>query len=100
MFFQHDSHEVSDAAKAGQLQALDDFVTANKDSSSAVVVRGFASPEGTAAHNLQLAHDRADATIAVLVSKGVTTAERAEGGVLDGPSGDFPKLRRADITFS
>lgn len=100
LFFQHDSSTVSDAAKAGQLAALDDFITANIDGTTAVVVRGFASPEGTAEHNIQLAHDRADAAIAQLITKGVTTATRQEGGVLSGPPGDYPKLRRADITFS
>ncbi|UJP08936.1 hypothetical protein L2X99_10635 [Microbacterium sp. KUDC0406] len=63
------------------------------------VVRGYASPEGTAGFdNVALARDRATNTAAYLNAHGIT-AGTAEGGVLPGAEGDYPRLRRADMSF-
>lgn len=87
-----------DPAAAG-VTALDAVVTTAKAAgATGAVVRGYASPEGTATHNVDLAHRRADAVIAHLGTLGLT-ATRAEGGVLAGAPGDYPKLRRADVAF-
>lgn len=97
--FALDNHDLTVAPASTELAALDATVDEAKTAKvKSAVVRGYASPEGTATHNVQLAHDRADAVIAHLTSKGVT-ATRAEGGVLAGQPGDYPQLRRADVAF-
>ncbi len=98
--FALDKDDLTIAPAPADVTALDAVVvTALAASVTGAVVRGYASPEGTAAHNIDLAHRRADAVIAHLATKGVT-ATRAEGGVLAGAAGDFPKLRRADVAFT
>ncbi len=98
--FAHDEDDLTVAPAPADVTALDALVTTAKEAgATGAVVRGFASPEGTAAHNVDLAHRRADAVIAHLATLSLT-ATRAEGGVLAGAPGDFPKLRRADVAFT
>jgi hypothetical protein len=105
-FFAHDSSELQDlppgaGAVTDQMEAIVDAIAAaTAQGASAITVRGYASPEGTAAHNIQLAHDRADALIGLLTAGGLSGVVRAEGGVLAGPQGDWPRLRRADATIT
>ena len=100
MHFALDKDDLTIAPAPADVTAQDAVVaTAVTAGVTGAVVRGYASPEGTAAHNIDLAHRRADAVIAHLATKGVT-ATRAEGGVLAGAAGDFPKLRRADVAFT
>lgn len=98
--FAHDEDDLTLAPAPADVTALDALVVkATEAGGTGAVVRGYASPEGTAAHNVDLAHRRADAVIAHLATRGLT-ATRAEGGVLAGAPGDYPKLRRADVAFS
>ena len=98
--FALDKDDLTIAPAPAEVTALDALVTKAKDAgATGAVVRGYASPEGTAAHNIDLAHRRADAVIAHLQTKGIT-ATRAEGGVLAGAPGDYPQLRRADVAFT
>lgn len=98
--FALDKDDLTIAPAAAEVTALDAVVTKAKEAGvTGAVVRGYASPEGTPAHNIDLAHRRADAVIAHLATKGVT-ATRAEGGVLAGSPGDYPQLRRADVAFT
>ncbi len=98
--FALDKDDLTIAPAPAEVTALDAVVAkAVTAGVTGAVVRGYASPEGTAAHNIDLAHRRAEAVIAHLATKGVT-ATRAEGGVLAGAAGDFPKLRRADVAFT
>ena len=101
IFFAFDSHQVSDAAKAGQLAALQSFLDDGKAAgATGVTVRGYASPEGDGAHNQQLASARADAVAAKVGDDDGPPATTAPGGVLAGGTGDFPKLRRADLELT
>ncbi|MFE6995735.1 OmpA family protein [Microbacterium sp. NPDC057659] len=86
--------------KPDQKAGLDAILTEVKaGGATGAVVRGYASPEGTAGFdNVALARDRATNTAAYLTAHGVP-ATTAEGGVLPGGTGDYPKLRRADMTF-
>jgi outer membrane protein OmpA-like peptidoglycan-associated protein len=98
--FALDQDDLTIAPAAAEVTALDALVTKAKEAgATGAVVRGYASPEGTPTHNIDLAHRRADTVMAHLATTGVT-ATRAEGGVLAGAPGDFPKLRRADIAFT
>jgi outer membrane protein OmpA-like peptidoglycan-associated protein len=101
VFFELDKTDINDASGAGQVNSLDLFILdATAHDAENVVVRGYASPEGPKTHNVDLAHARADAVIAHLIQEGLLGATRAEGGVLTGPPGDYPRLRRADISLS
>ena len=78
-----------------------EFVTKAKAAGAkAITIKGFASPEGTAAHNQTLAGQRGDKVRASLDTKfadATIVVTAAVGGTLSGQSTQFPRLRRADI---
>jgi outer membrane protein OmpA-like peptidoglycan-associated protein len=103
MFFNFDSPALVDHTNegqgVGQLAKLQTFATnAQAARTTAITINGFASPEGDAAHNAQLAHNRAVSVQQVLqpllpgvaITLGVT-------GTLAGDPSQFPSLRRADV---
>jgi outer membrane protein OmpA-like peptidoglycan-associated protein len=101
-FFNLDKTDLVDATaegRSGQTARIAEFVTAAKAfKATAVLVRGYASPEGTQARNFELVDLRAKALADALRAKlpGVTVST-ATGGVVSGPpSSQFPELRRAD----
>ena len=69
VFFAFDSSNLEDSSK--------DVLNTIKEGST-VTITGFASPEGTAEHNLKLSQDRADAVKAYLENRGVKV-ESAQG---------------------
>ena len=98
--FALDSTSLTVPPASTELPALTAAATAAKAAhATGATIRGFASPEGPAAHNVDLARNRAAAVVAHLGTVGVT-ATAAEGGVLPGASGDYPALRRADVQFT
>jgi outer membrane protein OmpA-like peptidoglycan-associated protein len=105
-FFDLDKVDLVDATgegRAGQTARIDAWVTAAKAfKATTVVVRGYASPEGTTQRNHELVRDRAKALAAKLRTAlpGVTVTE-AVGGIVSGPpSSEFPELRRADADIT
>lgn len=105
IFFNLDKTDLVDATNegqgTGQNAKLDSFVTGAKDAkATAISVRGFASPEGDAAHNATLAASRAATIKTALDSKladpSIVVTVLA-GRTLSGSTSDFPKLRRTDI---
>ena len=100
IYFNFDHAEVPDATAEGvgsdQNHKLDAFMTnAITAHATAVTVRGYASPEGTPAHNATLAQNRADAVKAILDAK-LPGVVAVGGGTLNGPPSEYPPLRRAD----
>lgn len=95
--------ETTAEGRTGQIQRIADFVTAAKAfKATAVLVRGFASPEGTDARNFELVKQRADTLAAKLRADlpGVSVST-ATGGIVSGPpSSQFPELRRADVVVT
>ena len=110
VFFNLDKVDLVDVTaegRSGQDKAIDDFVAAAKAcKATAVLVRGYASPEGTMQRNRELVGKRADALAAALRSKlnGATpsvTVTTAFGGVISGPpSQQYPELRRAEAAVT
>jgi outer membrane protein OmpA-like peptidoglycan-associated protein len=102
VFFNLDKTDLVDATaegRSGQTARIADFVEKAKAfKATAVLVRGYASPEGTEQRNYKLVELRAKALADALRAKlpGVTVST-ATGGVVSGPpSSQFPELRRAD----
>ncbi len=105
VFFQKDKTDIVDAppsgAATGQVAVIAEWVAKAKAAkASAITIRGFASPEGTEAHNTGLVADRAAALKSRLEAEGLTGVTVSPGGILAGQTGEFPKLRRADATVT
>lgn len=105
-FFNLDKTDLVDATaegRAGQTARISAYVTAAKAfKATAIVVRGYASPEGTVTRNHALVKQRAEALAARLRTDlpGVTVTT-AVGGIVSGPpSSEFPELRRADADIT
>ena len=105
IFFNFDKSDIVDQTNEGlgnaQKDAITTFVTKAKAAGAkAITVKGFASPEGTAAHNQTLAGQRGGKVKASLDTKfadATIVVAAVVGGTLSGQSTQFPRLRRADI---
>jgi outer membrane protein OmpA-like peptidoglycan-associated protein len=95
--------ETTAEGRTGQTQRIADFVAQAKAfKATAVLVRGYASPEGTEQRNFELVAKRAEALATKLRAElpGVTVST-ATGGIVSGPpSSQFPELRRADAVVT
>jgi outer membrane protein OmpA-like peptidoglycan-associated protein len=105
-FFNLDKTDLVDVTaegRAGQSARITAYVAAAKAyKATAIVVRGYASPEGTVARNHELVKLRAEA-LATQLRTGLpgVTVTTAVGGIVSGPpSSEFPELRRADADIT
>ncbi len=95
-YFEVDKFELP-VAREGSIEAVATYVMANP--TSMVVVSGYHDPTGDAAHNEELAKQRAQAVKAALMAAGVTEAqiEMVKPVVTTG-SGDLAEARRVEVT--
>jgi outer membrane protein OmpA-like peptidoglycan-associated protein len=106
VFFNLDKTDIVDSTnegRAGQNARIAAFVAAAKAfKATAILVRGYASPEGSASHNAKLVKDRADVVAAKLRADlpGVSITTAVGGTVSGPPSSEFPELRRGDAEIT
>jgi outer membrane protein OmpA-like peptidoglycan-associated protein len=95
-YFDVDKFELP-VAREGSIEAVAEYVKANP--TSMAVVSGYHDPTGDAAHNEELAKQRAQAAKAALMAAGVADAqiEMVKPIVTTG-SGDLAEARRVEVT--